>query len=298
MIKGILIKLAICGTLIPVVFSSRKSIAIIDETSSIKVEQSAPLYLPKKEAVKAITLGYENFVSQLLWFSTLNYFGEKFISKESMPWFDHQCELVTDLNPRARHVFEFCGTLLSWIAKEPANANTILTKAIKSDPTYWRYYYLRGFNNWYFLEDLRAAKDDFSTASNLPEAPSFLVSLASRLMVKDGEEDNAIAFLKSSYVRTQDLNAKEAIAEKLNLAVIARDVRQFEEGIKKYKLKHGKAPVDLSVLESEGYIPILNNDPFGDSYQYDKEKGEVSSIQGGRGLSFNGKTANSKLLEK
>ena len=56
MIKGILIKLAICGTLIPVVFSSRKSIAIIDETSSIKVEQSAPLYLPKKEAVRQLPL--------------------------------------------------------------------------------------------------------------------------------------------------------------------------------------------------------------------------------------------------
>ena len=263
---------------------------MVDSEAS-KISNQTPLYLPKKSAVKSVTLGYEHFVSTVLWFSTLNYFGEKFIKKDSMPWFNHMCDLVTDLDPKARHVYEFCGTLLSWIAKEPENSNIIMTKAIKDDPNYWRYYYLRGFNNWYFLNDLSLAKSDFEAASQKPDAPSFLVSMASRLMVHEGDEESAIAFLKASYVRTSDPSAKQAIAEKLNLAVVARDIRILKEAVQVYKNQHANYPKSLQDLIDLKLIKEIPTDPFGEAYVFDVALGTIRSTKGGEGLAFKGKTA-------
>lgn len=275
-----------------------RSFGQIALASVVPEKEQALIYLPKKEAVKSITLGYENFVSQILWFSTLNYFGEKFLAKESMPWFNHRCDLVTDLDPDARHVFEFCGTLLSWVAKEPEHSNLILTKGISRSPNYWRYYYLRGFNYWYFLEDFVNAKKDFEYASTLPDAPSFLVSLASRLMIKNEEEDTAISFLKSAYVREQDFNAKQAIAEKLNLAVVARDIRQIESALISYKTKNSHFPNSLESLKEDNLLLLIPEDPFGDEYLYNNKSGKVSSKKGGEGLIFRGKTVKSSELGK
>lgn len=274
------LKLLIGIILLPILSMSRISLENNTSKEYHVDVNSAPIFLPKKEAVKAITLGYENLFANIYWFSTINYFGEKFLSKESMPWFKHRCDLVTDLDPKAKHVFEFCGTLLSWIAKDPKGSSEILSKGILANPEFWRYYYLRGFNNWYFLNDLNQARKDFEKASTLPDAPSFLVSLASRLMVKEGEEETAIAFLKSSYVRTSDFNAKQAIAEKLNLAVVARDIRKLN-----------------LELESNGKNKLeALKDPFGDDYQYDTEKKTYYSIKGGLGLSFKGKNSETSNL--
>ena len=157
---------------------------------------------------------------------------------------------------------------------------------------------MRGFNNWYFLEHFEEAKKDFEYASTLPDAPDFLISLASRLMVKSGEEDTAIAFLKTAYVRASDVHAKQAIAEKLNLAVIARDIRQIRVDIEKCKERLGRYPETLEDLvryEYRTYIPL---DPFGDSYVYDNIRGTISSRKGGEGLSFKGKTFQSSDFGK
>ena len=149
---------------------------------SVSAPEQEPLYLPAIEKVKLVTLGFDNLASDLLWFNTINYFGKQIQAHKDFRWLSHMCSLVTDLDPKAVHVFEFCSTMLSWVAKQPKESEQLLSKAIDKKPEYWRYLSLRGFTRWYSLEDKTSALADLSQASKLPEAPHSLASIAYILM--------------------------------------------------------------------------------------------------------------------
>ncbi|HMO17782.1 MAG TPA: hypothetical protein PKA63_07200 [Oligoflexia bacterium] len=282
---------------------SKTSLVLLQEQEkstllNATLDSPPPLYLPRREAVRAVTLGYEHFTSTLLWFVTLNYFGENFESKGRLPWFSHMCELVTSLDSKARHVYEFCGTLMSWVAREPRRSTDLLSEGIKADPSYWRYFYLRAFNYWYFLEDFEKARRDLEVAAGLEGAPAFIASLASRLMAQGDQLEYAIAFLRASIENSSDANAKSALGIRLNEALTARDIRLFEGAISKFFNTYGFFPETLEILTGEGFLTSVPLDPFGDEYKYYKETGEVYSLRANKGLYFPGKTAKTGLAKK
>ena len=123
-----------------------------EATQKLERQLEEPLYLPDARYIRLITLGFDNFVSDILWFQTVNYFGKQYLGGKDYRWLDSMCTLVTTLNANAMHVYDFCGTLLAWMAKDATASNRILTRGIESHPNHWRFRYLRGFNKWYFFE--------------------------------------------------------------------------------------------------------------------------------------------------
>lgn len=282
---------------ISIIYYSRNSVLSIRKDKS-QLYDTVPLYLPDIKAVKFISLGYNSFLASLFWFKTIDYFGSQFASKQSMPWFSYMCELVTELDPKSKHVFEFCGTLMSWIAREPKRCVSLLTRAIEEDGTYWRYYYLRGFTYWYFLEDFHSAKSDFEYASKLPDAPIFLSSLASRLISHSGDIESAIAFLKSGIESSDDVITRKALEERLQLAYVSRDISKLKMVYLKFKDNTGREPNSIEELIAPGYLLSVPIDPYGKPYIYDFESKEFYSEKGKRGLHFPGKTAKTGIAVK
>ena len=84
-------------------------------------------------------------------------------------------------------------------AKEFEKSNHILSRAMEQLPNKWRYPYMRGFNQWYFLENKEAAAADLQKASQLPDAPAFVAGIASRLLANQDNPQTAISFLKKPY---------------------------------------------------------------------------------------------------
>lgn len=196
-------------------YISRASLLQQKNSSSAALDERPPLYLPRADKVRSLTFGFDTVASKILWFKTINYFGKQFTGSQDYRWLANMCDVVTELDPKARHVFEFCGTLLSWVAKEPTKSDLILTKAIESDPSYWRYYYLRAFNSWYFLNRFENAKKDLMLALEMPEAPNFLKTLAVHFLAGDQGPEVAREFLKDLLANTTDKNVKKALKRKL-----------------------------------------------------------------------------------
>lgn len=261
-------------------------------------EEKIILSLPRIKTVQSITLGYEHFVSTILWFRTLHYFGSKFEAKEKMPWFSHMCELVTELDPRARHVFESCATLMSWIAREPKRTILLLSKGITHDDDYWRYYYLRGFVYWYFLEEFDHAQADFKYGSRLKDSPVFLSSLASRLMSHGNDIGSAISFLQTAIEQSADEMSRVALEERLMLAYVSRDIFYIEMAYEKYISDFNLKPESIHVLVEKGYLKSIPVDPFGEEYYIEKNSDLIMSHKGGRGLKFHGKTAKTGIAKQ
>ncbi|MCC6221542.1 MAG: hypothetical protein IT291_09920 [Deltaproteobacteria bacterium] len=280
----LLVVAAVCS------LSSRNALAASKASETAKRERP-PLYLPEARYVKLVTLGFNNMASDLLWFNTINYFGKQYRGNKDYRWLAHMCDLVTSLNVQATHAVEFCATLLSWVVKEPERSNELLTRAIMHHEHLWRLHYLKGFNYWYFLEQKDKAKEEFTIASKLPDAPPFLASLASRLMVMVDSPDAAIAFLNDLIENTEDKVAKEALTEKLNLAIISRDIKFLETAKKRFEEREKKRLETLEELVTANIITRVPTEPLTGEYYIDETTGEILSSSSRKGLTFAGKTA-------
>ncbi len=264
-----------------------------------KLNENTPLYLPEAKYIRLVTLGFDNFFSDLLWFSTINYFGEEYQSGgKDYRWLGHMCTLVTQLDGKAAHVYEFCATMLSWVAKKPKESQRLLARGIQHIPDYWRLRYLEGFNYWYFLERRDLAQETLAKAAELPNCPPFVIAMASRLMTSEDDPKTAIEFLKKSIQNTKDPIAKEALIEKLQQAHFSLGTQNLEKAIEVYENRFDKKLTNIEELLSSGLIKGNLKDPFGGNYKLDQTTGAIISSTGKKGLEFFGKTYKTGFARK
>ncbi len=279
------------------IFWSRGELRRIQASVSVAAE-SPPLYLPEIEKVRMITLGFDNFAADILWFNTLNYFGKQMATERDYRWLGHMCQLVTDLNPKTRPIIEFCSTMLSWVADQKDQSTIVLKKAIAAEPNYWRHRYLLGFNYWYFHEDFQAAGEMLQSAAQLPNSPPFVASLAARITLNESSPQMAISFLQNLIKREPDRNAKAALEEKLKLAIISLDLERLQEIANRYEKEKGKKAESLQEIVEAELLPHIPFDPFGDIYVINPETLRPDTSSSRKGLDFPGKTARTGLASK
>ena len=178
-------------------------------------ENSEVLYLPDGNALEVVSLGYRNVLANVLWFNTISYFGKHFRGDRDYRWLSHMCEIVTDLDPGAEHVYRFGATMLSWEAKNVEGSNRLLDKAIAHSPNNWLYYYLRGFNFMFFLKDTERARNDFVRAAELPGVHHAVVTLAAKKLSELNSPSVAVEFLEEILRTTEDPMARRALEERL-----------------------------------------------------------------------------------
>ena len=90
----------------------------IDARPAASADATEPVYLPRAEYLRPMSLGWQNVLADILWFRTISYFGEHYRSDRTYPWLAQMCDLVTDLDPRAEHVYRFAGVILPWEANQ------------------------------------------------------------------------------------------------------------------------------------------------------------------------------------
>ena len=241
-------------------------------TKSSRVQEV--LLLPNGKALKALTFDYKNLFSNILWFNTISYFGKHYKGDKSYVWLKHMCNLVSDLDPKASYVYEFCGLMLAWEANDAKGAITTLSQGIKALPDYWRFYYLRGIYEIIFLQDTAAAKADLAKGASLPEAPAFLTKLATRAVTQLEGPSTAIAFLKGMIARSKDPSEKKSLRRHLNIILYSLKFDDLEKAVADFKIKNKRAPINL--VEVVGSQKLIQ-DPFGGKFYLDPQTGKIKS---------------------
>lgn len=271
--------LLLFGTLTTV---AQRQLKYVSEQQSRNFEaEQEVLYLPNGNALEAISFGYRNLLSDLLWFKAISYFGKHLQTDRDYGWLGHMCDLVTDLNPRAKHVYDFCALMLAWEAEKPAEANRVLTKALTEFPADWNILYYRGFNNMYFLHDSKAAKRDFQSAAKIPGAPAFLARLAAKKM-DTSDPVEAVRFLREMVRHATDESERAVLMNKLQNSQHLVNLSNFEKAISIYFSQTGKQLTSLQDLISSGIVTPSENgfrDPWGGKYYWDKDKQQIRSTR-------------------
>jgi len=196
------------------------------------------LYLTSDRAVGRMSLGFRALNADLYWIRALQYYGGiQQAHREGRPSLDPGSEyadlfpfldLATSLDPQFNIAYRFGAIFLSEPPPggpgRPDLAIRLLNKGLAARPDKWEYMQDIGFVHYWWNHDYRAAAAAFQQASEIPNAPWWLRSLAASTVAQGGDRRSSRMmwtvlaqsagndWLRNSAVRSlQQLDALDAI---------------------------------------------------------------------------------------
>lgn len=243
-------------------------------------QTAAPVYLPKAEYLRPMSLGFANVLADILWFRAISYFGGHYRGDRVYPWLAHMCDLVTDLDPRAEHVYRFAGVILAWEAGEADQGIRILEKGIRTFPDSWMMHYWLGFNYYFFKSDFKQAAFYLGRAAQLPGAHPNAARLAALLYKEEYGAETASEFLREMERNTDDPQMQEVVQRHLLEAQLTEAIEQLTQAVNVYRERFAHFPEGIQDLVDAGMLTSVPRDPFGGEYRVDSATGAVTSSSG------------------
>jgi len=254
--------------------------ARLDRAEAARHAGEEPVYLPKAEYLRPMSLGWNNVLADLLWFRTINYFGAHYQSDRTYRWLAHMCELVTDLDPRAEHVYRFGGLILPWEANQADAGIHLLEKGAVQFPDSWLFAYHLGFHYYFFKNDNAKALEHLRRAMALPGAHPAVARLVAGLAAEQYGPETTMEFLSGLQDDVDSADMRAVVAEHLQEAQLASHLQQIGIAAAAYREQTGTYPPTPEVLVEAGLLIAVPADPFGGQYQIDPQSGAVSSTSG------------------
>ena len=243
-------------------------------------EPSELIYVPPARFLRAVALGYDHALANVLWFRTINYFGNHYRGDRVYTWLAYMCDVVTDLDPRAEHVYSFGGILLPWEADRVDDGIALLEKGTRNMPDSWRMHYMLGFSYYFFKNDLDAASRALERATRLPDTPEFVSRVAATILAAHQGTNNALAFLTELEAQAPNPEMHSALQQRIRELTLAADIDALQAAVGEFEARFSRRPSDLTELVSAGIIARVPKDPFGGRYVVDQQSGEIRSSTG------------------
>ena len=245
------------------------------DRSVVQIEGLA--HLPKGEYLKPALLGYHHLGADILWLKLVQVIGKKRNSQDEYEWMYHALDVITTLDPHYAYAYYVGGIILGDLANRPDLSIRLLERGVNANPEVWNLPFLLGYNYYFSRNDPAKGAEYIMQAANLPDGPSYLPGLATRMAAEAGSPDTALAFLEARLRETQDLEMREFLANRMKEVIIERDLRQLERAVETYRTQHQALPATLLDLVVAGVLPNLPEEPFGGDYRLDSKSGSISS---------------------
>jgi hypothetical protein len=267
------------GLLLPLLFGAATGLRHLERVASVPAAGDEPVYLPKAEYLAPMALGWRNVLADVLWFRTISYFGRHYRSDRTYPWLAAMCDLVTDLDPRAEHVYRFAGAILPWEADEVDAGIRLLEKGVRQFPDSWVMHYQLGFSEYFFRDNVDTAVAQLTAAAKLPGAHPTIARLAAILARQQLGPATTLSFLEEMQNNVESADVRAVIGEQIREARFALDLERLQAAADAYRARFGRPARSLGELVDAGLIAQIPGEPFGGTYQIDGE-GKVRSTSG------------------
>ncbi len=208
--------------------------------------------LPKGEYLKPALLGYHHLGADILWLRLVQVIGKKRNSADEYEWMYHALDVITTLDPQYAYAYYAGGVILGDLANRPDLSNRLLEKGVNANPDVWNIPFLLGYNYYFLLGDPAKGAEYIMKAARLPDGPSYLPGLATRMAAEAGSPDTALAFLEARLRETQDPEMREFLANRMKEVIIERDLRIIEDAVEAYRTQHRALPATLTDLVAAG----------------------------------------------
>jgi hypothetical protein len=238
------------------------------------------VYLPDARLLRPLVLGWDGVLADVLWFRTISYFGARYETERTYPWLARMCDLVTDLDPRAEHVYRFAGLILPWEAHEVDEGLRLLEKGVRNLPESWMLRYYLGMTRYFFESDLAAAAEHLGVAARLPGAPPVVARLAAVMHARRSDPATTIQFLRELLANTDSAQMREVLTRSIEDAQFRARAGTLEAAAQGYRARFGTPPPSIDALVERGLLRALPADPYGGVWRLDAATGRVGSSTG------------------
>jgi tetratricopeptide (TPR) repeat protein len=245
------------------------------DRTAVQIEGLAQL--PKGEYLKPALLGYHHLGADILWLRLVQVVGKKRNSADEYEWMYHALGVLTTLDPQYAYAYYAGGVILGDIANRPDLSIRLLERGVTANPDVWNIPFLLGYNYYFLLGDPAKGAEYIMHAARLPDGPTYLPGLATRMAAEAGSPDTALAFLEARLRETQDVDMREFLANRMKEVIIERDLRLLGAAVEAYRMQHQAFPETLADLVAAEALPNLPEEPFGGEYRLDPQTGSVSS---------------------
>ena len=253
--------------------------AVATSRASLEREEREPipsglLYLPEGPYLRALAVGQEETLADLLYVWSIQYYS----SYEDTARYDYLDQVfrgaITELDPRFTEAYLVGAMIMSLEARRGDLARSLYDKGIEHLPDSWQLQYWAGWES-YFEGRFDLARDYWLDASRLPDAPLFFERLAARMLEKSGSPEAALA-----EYRKLAASAKDEKTRKIALRWIERTEAQIwlnrlDQAVARYREAAGECPQNLETLVHEGFAPGVPVSAAGSKYRYDQESCRV-----------------------
>lgn len=218
------------------------------------------------------SLEFKGIVSDFLFLKMITSMGEKIGNKERLSskhseYIYNSSDIITDLDPYFWDAYLFADMSLAWGFREFHKANNILLKAKINRPQDYKVPYYIGFNYFYFLKDNVNGAKYLMEAARLPNCPSYIPTLASRLSVYSLKHKTAILFLKGILSKTKNPTIAKQLTVRLNTLII---LDTLEHKVDEFKNNLGYYPKTIKELVDKKLIQSIPEDPYGGKFMISK----------------------------
>lgn len=244
--------------------------------------QDELVYLPAARHLRPLSLGYHNVLADILWFRAISYFGQHYLSDKLYPWLAQMCELVTDLDPQAIHVYRFAGFILPWEAASKDDGIRLLEKGVRVFPDSWLLHYWLGFNYYFFKNDIASATKHLELAMKTSPEPHRIARIVTLFYRHQHGARMTQAFLESMRGTTDSPEVARVLESLQKEAQAAAELERVQAAVDAYRGRFERLPGELADLVAAGLIDTLPADPFGGVLQLDPQTGSVKSSTGQR----------------
>ena len=256
------------------VFRDRQFPRQITDTSRV-------LYVRSGAAMDRMAMEFDALASDVYWIRALQVYGGERLIKTRPRNYDllyPLLDLATTLDPYFTIAYRFGAIFLSEPVPggpgRPDQAQALLQKGLKAEPTKWQYYHDVAFVHYWHLKDYKAAAMWFQRAADQPGAPNWLGPIAAVMLNAGG--DRASARLVWRQILTSDQDWLRRLATRRLQQLDALDVIDELERVARNNPPPAGGQYSWRWLISQRALPGVPVDSTRTPYVIDPTTGKVS----------------------
>jgi tetratricopeptide (TPR) repeat protein len=238
----------------------------------------ASLYITSGSTLRRMTAGYNALAADLYWIRAIQYFGDIKLKQGRGAPADYSLlnpllDLTTSLDPRFNIAYRFGAIFLAEAspggAGRPDLAVALLEKGLRERPDKWEYMQDIGFVYYWWVRDYRAAADWFNRASQVPDAPWWLRSLAATTLAEGGDRRSSRTMWEAVRQSAEVDWLRRDAERRLSQLTALDQIDALQNLVDQVTKRDGAPPAGWAPFLGGHPLPGVPVDPAGTPYEID-----------------------------
>jgi hypothetical protein len=241
------------------------------------------LYVQSGSVARHLTLAFNSLAADVYWIRALQHYGGTKLDRRAdkrYPLLYPLLDLTTSLDPHFSLAYRFGAIFLAEPFPNgpgrPDLAVKLLEKGLRAQPRKWEYMQDIGFVYYWWHRDYATAARWFERASEVPDAPWFLRSLAATTLSAGGKPEASRMLWEQIYEHADNDWLRKDAAWRLQQLAAIEQITQLQTLVDRVRRRNATAPVTWADLERAHVLTGIPVDPSGEPYEINQATGDVT----------------------